>query len=378
GSFGEMLGQVHRDLPRIDDGARVVLGLDLHQAQSKLLGDGFLYRLNRHLAGLGVDEILEHLLGVGQGDLGANQRRVRYQADERAFQFTNVGADIGRDIERNIGGQDDFFLLRLLLQNCYLGFEIGRLDVGNQSPLEAAAQPVLEFRQLFGGTVAGDHDLLHGFVQRVEGVEELFLGAFLLGQELDIVHQQYIHAPELVAEADHLVVTQRVDHLVGELLTGDVADGRLGLAPLDLVSDGLHEMGLAHAHAAVEEERVVGLRWTFRYRLAGGVRKLVAAADYECVKGITRIQLRCAVPIEARLGGVRSGGNQVRGKSAVVTHGRRGGIVFRRDELHFLELEAKIIQRLLDQVRVLVSHVAEFRGGHAHEKDGPGGMAVLG
>ncbi len=214
----------------------------------------------------------------------------------------------------------NFFLLRLLLQNGDLGFEVGRLDVGDQSPLEAAAQPVFEFRQLFGRTVAGDHDLLHGLVQRVEGVEELFLGAFLLGQELDVVHQQHVHVAELVAEADHLVVTQRVDHLVGELLAGDVADGRLGLAALDLVTDGLHQVGLAHADAAIQEERVVGFRRTFGHRLAGGVRELVAAADDEGVKGVARIQLRRAVPIKARLGGMRTGwepgGRRVRRRDA--------------------------------------------------------------
>src|SRR6185369_531209 len=141
GSFGEMLGQVHGDLPGIDNGARVVLGLDLDQAQSELLSHCLLDRLDRDLAGLGVDKILQHLLGVGQRDLGADQRRMRYQADERAFQFANVGADIGRDIERHVGGQDYLFLLRLLLQNRNLGFKVGRLDVGDQSPLEAAAQP---------------------------------------------------------------------------------------------------------------------------------------------------------------------------------------------------------------------------------------------
>ena len=166
------------------------------------------------------------------------------------------------------------------------------------------------FRQLFGRAVAGDHDLLHGLVQRVEGVEELFLGAFLLGQELDVVHQQHVHVAELVAEADHLVVAQRVDHLVGELLAGDVADGRLGLPALDLVADGLHQVGLAHADAAVEEERVVGLGRTLRHRLAGGVGELVAAADHEGVKGVARIQLRGAVPVKTSLrlgGGVGSG-----------------------------------------------------------------------
>ena len=68
----------------------------------------------------------------------------------------------------------------------------------------------------------------------------------------------------------------------------------------------------------------------------------------------------------------------MRGKSAIVTHGRGGRIVFRGDELHFLKFEAQIVQRFLDQISVLVSHVAEFRGGHAHEKDRAAGMTVLG
>ena len=74
-----------------------------------------------------------------------------------------------------------------------------------------------------------------------------------------------------------------------------------GSAALDLVSDGLHEMGFAHADAAVKEERVVSLGGTFGDSLAGGVGKLVAAADDEGVEGIAWIQLRGAIPVEARL-----------------------------------------------------------------------------
>ena len=196
------------------------------------------------------------------------------------------------------------------------------------------------------------------------------------GEELDVVDQQHVDVAELVAEAGHLVVAQRVDHLVGELFAGDVADGRLGLAALDLVADGVHQVGLAHADAAVEEERVVGLGRTLRDRLAGGVGELVAAADDEGVEGVARIQLRGAVPVEPGLG-TRRGSGQVGGEPAIVTDGRGGRVVFRGDELHFLEFEAEIVQRFLDQIRVLVSHVAEFRRGHAHEQDRAGGVTVL-
>ena len=77
-------------------------------------------------------------------------------------------------------GQHDVLALRLLLQDGDLGFEIGRLNVGDQSPLEAAAQAVFDLGQLLGRAVGGDDDLLHALVQRVEGVEELLLRALLL------------------------------------------------------------------------------------------------------------------------------------------------------------------------------------------------------
>ena len=80
-------------------------------------------------------------------------------------------------IQRHVGRQRYFFLLRFLLQNRDLGLQIGRLNVGDQSPLEAAAQPVFDLGQFLGRAIAGNHDLLHRLVQRVEGVEELFLRA---------------------------------------------------------------------------------------------------------------------------------------------------------------------------------------------------------
>jgi hypothetical protein len=54
-------------------------------------------------------------------------------------------------------------------------------------------------------------------VQRVEGVEELLLHALLAGEELDVVDEQHVDGAELVAEAGHLVVAERVDQLVDEL-----------------------------------------------------------------------------------------------------------------------------------------------------------------
>ncbi len=175
--------------------------------------------------------------------------------------------------------------LGLLLQDGDLGLEVRRLDVGDQAPLEAASAGGLRsLGQLFGRAVAGDDDLLHALVQGVEGVEELLLGALLAGEELDVVDEQHVHVAEAVAEAGHLVVADGVDHLVGELLAGDVADGGVRLAALHVVADGVHQVGLAHADAAVEEERVVGLGGALGDGLRGGHGELVAAADDEGVE----------------------------------------------------------------------------------------------
>src|SRR6185437_8516788 len=294
--LGKLLGQVHGDLPWVNDGAGVVLGLDFHQLEAELLGHRLLNGFDGDLAGLRINKVFEHLLGIGQGDLGADEGRVGNQANERAFQLAHVGANVGGDVESDVGGKSDPLLLRLFLQDGYLGLQIGRLDIGNQAPLEAAAQAVLNLGQFLGRPVAGDHDLLHGLVQRVEGVEELLLGALLLGQELDIVNEQDIHVAKLVAEDGRLVVAQRIDHLVGELLARQVADGHLRLAALDLMPDGLHEMSLAHADSAIEEERVIGLGGPLGHGQRGGVSKLVAGADYESIEGVARVKLSGSVP----------------------------------------------------------------------------------
>ena len=100
--------------------------------------------------------------------------------------------------------------------------------------------------------------------------------------------------------------------------------------PLDLVADGLHQVGLAHADAAIEEQWVVRFRRTLSHSLAGRVGKLVAAADHECIEGVARVQLRGAVPVKARLR------NHLRArKPAIVTYRSCRGIAVRH-ELHVL------------------------------------------
>ncbi len=164
----------------------------------------------------------------------------------RTFEAMNNATSMGRV---------NLFALRLFLQNRDLGLEIRRLNVGDQSPLKPRAEPVLNLREFLRRTIRRDHDLLHALVQSVESVEELLLRPFLLRDELNVVDEQNVHGAEAIAEAGHAVVAQRGDHLVGELLCGNVADAGGWLASLYFVADGVHQVGLAHAHAAIQEER---------------------------------------------------------------------------------------------------------------------------
>ncbi len=114
---------------------------------------------------------------------------------------------IGRDELEHVGGREQPFLGGLLLQDRDAGLQVGRLDVGQQSPLEPGTQPVLEGGQLPGRAVGGDDDLLVRVVQRVEGVEELLLGPLAVLQELDVVDQQDVDVA--VPALERLVLSSR-------------------------------------------------------------------------------------------------------------------------------------------------------------------------
>src|ERR1022692_2324142 len=90
----------------------------------------------------------------------------------------------------------------------------GRLGVGEQAPLEPAAEPVLQRDQALGRAVAGDDDLLAGVVQGVEGVEELFLRPFLVLQELDVIDEQHVDIAVPAPETVLLAVPDHVDEVV--------------------------------------------------------------------------------------------------------------------------------------------------------------------
>ena len=165
----------------------------------------------------------------------------------------------------------------------------------------AAAQPLLEGEDRLGRPVGRQDDLLAVLVDRVERVEELFLGPFLVGDELDVVDEEQVDPPVAGAELVDLALLDRGDELVGELLAGRVHDALARELGDHLVADGVHQVGLAEAHAAVQEERVVGVARAFRHRQARRVGQPVGRADDEVGEGVARVEVgRSALATDPR------------------------------------------------------------------------------
>ena len=205
-------------------------------------------------------------------------------------------------------------------------------------------------------SVGRQHDLLALVVDGVEGVEELLLGPLLVGDELDVVDEQQVDPPVARPEVVDPALLDAGDELVGELLAGDVDDALAREARDDRVADGVHQVRLAQADAAVQEERVVGVARALGDRQARGMGEAVGRADDEVAERVARVEadrpaLRAADParLEAHLRA---------GAALALRRGwRRLGSVSTRsdgDDLADLELDVHAVadharQRLADQ-----------------------------
>ena len=167
--------------------------------------------------------------------------------------------DLAGDELDDVGGDRDRALLGLGPQDRDARLEVRRRQVGDQAPLEPAAEPLLEGQDRLRRPVRGQDDLLAVLVDRVERVEELLLGPLLVGDELDVVDEEEVDPPVAGPELVDLALLDRGDELVGELLARRVDDALARELGDDLVADRVHQVGLAEADPAVQEQRVVGV-----------------------------------------------------------------------------------------------------------------------
>ena len=149
------------------------------------------------------------------------------------------------------------------------------LNVGDEAPLEARPQALLDFRNTLRRRVAGEDNLFSRLVEVVEGVEEFLLGPLFARDELNVVDQQKVDRPVARAEGGRAVVADRIDELIGEVLGREIDDQRAGKQVNRPVADRVEQVRLAETDAAIDEQRVIRARRELRDGLRGGLGELV-------------------------------------------------------------------------------------------------------
>ena len=152
------------------------------------------------------------------------------------------------------------------------------------------SKPVQIGRRLVGR----DDDLLSLLNQIIESMEEFFLRIVLADQELQVVDHQHVDAAEVLLELHRRLAADGGDEAVHELLGRHVGDrDRVAGAVRQFPGDGVHQVGLAQADAAIQEQRIeAGAGRTFGHAARAGVGKLVRLADDETFEREARIERR--------------------------------------------------------------------------------------
>ena len=151
-------------------------------------------------------------------------------------------------------------------------------------------------------------------------MEKPLLGLLLAAHELHVVNQQHLHAAVALAELLGGAVADGRNEVVGKLLRRDVQDA-LATAG-GLLADGVEEVGLAQAHAGIQEQGIVGLARGVGHRLGGAEGHAIGVAHHEAVERILAVEVDPAG--HGRRRGRRSRGGGDRRCSISVTVHRRG------------------------------------------------------
>jgi len=270
GRFGHGATEIHGDLAGKGINLQFFGGFKVRDGNIVERGHVFLDVVDAdHLLTV-VQNVLQGLSGHGLVDIASRQGGISPQAGQGTFQLPDIGSQIGSQEEAHFVGKGNIEEFSFLAEDGHFGFNIGRLNIGNQAPTDAGAESLLQPGDLLGELIAGNDNLPMRFIKRVEGMEEFLLGSFFTAQELDIIQQKDVFVPVFIAEIGHFLVTQAVDQFIGEFFGRGVADVRRWIVLQNLVSDGIGQVGLSQSHTAVDEERIVILGGKVGHSQGGG------------------------------------------------------------------------------------------------------------
>ena len=161
----------------------------------------------------------------------------------------------------------------------------------------------MDVGQALGIGVAGHHDVALLGQQCFEGVEELFLRAILVGEELHVVDQQQIERMVAFLEFVKSLALVGFNHIRNKLFGVDVENFGIRLVGQQLVAHRMYQVGLAQSDAAVDEKRVVQVPRHAGHVHGSGARHAVRRALHQGVErecGIQPVAQRSARAVVAR------------------------------------------------------------------------------
>ena len=203
---------------------------------------------------------------------------------------------MGSNVFHDVIAHRQNLVLSLLPQNRDTSLQLRRLHIHVQSRTETRTHTLSETGQLLRRQIRGDHDLLLVVVQGVKRMEELLHRRLFTRQKLDIVNQKNVNIAVNLLERRTLIITDRVNEVIRELLRIHVAHPQIRVQILGVVADRVQQVGLTQARTAVDEQRVVDNAGLLRHRKSARVCKAVGLTNHEGVESVVRVQSGRAVP----------------------------------------------------------------------------------
>ena len=202
--LGNLTNNVHGNVARVGNLLVSLCGDEILLLDAVLLVNRGENLFNGNACGLGTAEELGNATaGEIHINLLAGEENSRAELFDSALNLTNVGTKVLREEREHVLGKLNANLLRLLLDNRNAKLKVGRLNIRDKTPLKASFKSILKSFNLARLTVACENDLLSALVERVEGVEELFLCGHLAANELNVVDEEHVAIAVLLTELGH-------------------------------------------------------------------------------------------------------------------------------------------------------------------------------
>ena len=174
-------------MPGTGDLTAAAFGVHVGDLDGVVVRHDFLDVFDGELAVVRVQQVFEGFAGEFQRNRAVVEIGIDAATVERAFEFAHVRAQMLGDEEGNIVIQVDAVEGGFLFQDGDAHFQLGRLNLHGQPPVEAGNQARFQPLDVFGIGVAGDDDLLFRLGERVEDVEKGILRALLAVEKVDVV-----------------------------------------------------------------------------------------------------------------------------------------------------------------------------------------------